>query len=524
MPPQVDVFLSHNSKDKPSVRQIAESLEKSNLTVWLDEWELRPGTPWQVNIEAAIQNSRAIAVFIGPGGLGPWEEPEMRAALEFQVRNGNPVIPIMLPGVPESVRENLPLFLRPNTWVDFRGGLTDAQALERLRWGITGEKPARRLSPPILATTPTGTPASTVASDAVTNLRRVLLSGNVTYFLGSGIYEGEADAPPRACDIARSLLLELELIDESFDQLLPPVDIASLYYAIKSGDRILENRVSDLIFERSKVTPPLHECMVRLLLFLRARPPQRRARPRTAQLIVTTNLDVVLERALLRAGISFTRIVQHKSARRIDINEFGNVQLTTDNKVEVRSKDGQVKIVGRDQLDELDEVIATFGKRSIVEESERGAGGQSSLHALSLQDYTEPILYKFLGSQDIPNSCAISTEHYFEFARRVLRQNCIPAQITEIIGNSPTLFLGHSFLDPDFRLAYFTLLRKSLELATDLRYAVQLPPERYVGDIYRQMELKSRIWERVKEAGLRIGITTVEEHPTIFLQQLLKEM
>ena len=42
---QFDVFLSHNSSDKPTVRQLAEELTRRGLTVWLDEDELRPGLP-----------------------------------------------------------------------------------------------------------------------------------------------------------------------------------------------------------------------------------------------------------------------------------------------------------------------------------------------------------------------------------------------------------------------------------------------------------------------------------------------
>lgn len=35
---QFDVFLSHNSKDKPRVRKLAEKLKEAGLRVWLDEW------------------------------------------------------------------------------------------------------------------------------------------------------------------------------------------------------------------------------------------------------------------------------------------------------------------------------------------------------------------------------------------------------------------------------------------------------------------------------------------------------
>jgi hypothetical protein len=38
-----DVFLSHNSKDKPRVRKLAEDLRDAGLRVWFDEWVLKPG-------------------------------------------------------------------------------------------------------------------------------------------------------------------------------------------------------------------------------------------------------------------------------------------------------------------------------------------------------------------------------------------------------------------------------------------------------------------------------------------------
>jgi hypothetical protein len=32
-----DVFLSHNTKDKPAVRELAECLKQDGLCVWFDE-------------------------------------------------------------------------------------------------------------------------------------------------------------------------------------------------------------------------------------------------------------------------------------------------------------------------------------------------------------------------------------------------------------------------------------------------------------------------------------------------------
>ena len=132
-----DVFLSHNSKDKPVVRELARALQLHGIKVWLDEAELVPGRPWQEELEEIISTTKSALVMFGPAGLGPWEQPEMRACLSEFVRRNLPVIPVMLPGAP--AEPQLPLFLRQLTWVDLRPGL-HTPGIERLVWGITGRK------------------------------------------------------------------------------------------------------------------------------------------------------------------------------------------------------------------------------------------------------------------------------------------------------------------------------------------------------------------------------------------------
>src|SRR5262245_46566134 len=95
-----DVFLSHHSGDKPQVEALAARLEdEEELKPFLDKWHLIPGEPWQEAIEEALDRSRTCAVFLGPGGLGPWENEEMRVALDERVRNKLfRVIPVLLTG------------------------------------------------------------------------------------------------------------------------------------------------------------------------------------------------------------------------------------------------------------------------------------------------------------------------------------------------------------------------------------------------------------------------------------------
>jgi tetratricopeptide (TPR) repeat protein len=134
-----DVFLSHNSKDKLAVRQIADALEGRRLRVWLDERELIPGRPWIPALEKILGTVHTIAAFFGENGVGPWEQPEIEGALIEAVRRGIPVIPVLLPNAPEDIK--IPLFLQRVTWVNLRGGLSD-EGIDSLEFGITGMKPS----------------------------------------------------------------------------------------------------------------------------------------------------------------------------------------------------------------------------------------------------------------------------------------------------------------------------------------------------------------------------------------------
>ena len=83
-------------------------------------------------------------MFIGPGGLGPWQNEEMRAAIARRVgeKEGQfRVIPVLLPRMERPERGKLPAFLTATTWVEFRNSLDDEETFRRLLCGIRGEEP-----------------------------------------------------------------------------------------------------------------------------------------------------------------------------------------------------------------------------------------------------------------------------------------------------------------------------------------------------------------------------------------------
>src|SRR6266496_4543386 len=138
-----DIFLSHNSADKPAVEDIAHKLKYAGVKPWLDKWCLVPGKTFQSGLADALRNCATCAVFIGPAGVGNWAREEIlvaqdRAAKETSYR----LIPILLPGVPDPFDySKLPPFLTQRTWVDFRTGLDDNGPLRVLVNAIKGKPP-----------------------------------------------------------------------------------------------------------------------------------------------------------------------------------------------------------------------------------------------------------------------------------------------------------------------------------------------------------------------------------------------
>jgi WD40 repeat protein len=135
---EFDVFLSYASGDSKAVRTIAESLRTSGLKPFLDRWQQIPGLPWQDALARALERSTTAAIFVGPSGINPWQDEEMRLALDRAVRTHDEfrVIPVLLP---ESNEASIPSFLSQRSWVDFRPGLDDAEAIQRLVAGVRGE-------------------------------------------------------------------------------------------------------------------------------------------------------------------------------------------------------------------------------------------------------------------------------------------------------------------------------------------------------------------------------------------------
>jgi len=133
-PPEPRLFLSYSSRDRDAVVAIRRALAARNINTFFDRDDLTPGQPWFDELEAALQNAQAAAVFIGRDGLGSVQKREMQFALARQANaeysdHKFPVVPVLLP---DADSDTVSGFLALNTWVDLRRSVEDAEALTRL--------------------------------------------------------------------------------------------------------------------------------------------------------------------------------------------------------------------------------------------------------------------------------------------------------------------------------------------------------------------------------------------------------
>jgi formylglycine-generating enzyme required for sulfatase activity/energy-coupling factor transporter ATP-binding protein EcfA2 len=128
MPNAKRLFLSFNSQDREKVRTVHGLLKDRGVATFFDEQDLRAGLNWPQALQQALNDSAAVAVFVG-AQMGRWQWPEIGFALDRQASEQTfPVIPVLLDNADTSRS-----FLFLNTWVDLRGErLSDVEALNRL--------------------------------------------------------------------------------------------------------------------------------------------------------------------------------------------------------------------------------------------------------------------------------------------------------------------------------------------------------------------------------------------------------
>ena len=132
-----DVFISHKSEYKPWVTWLADALQASGRSVFLDIWNLIPGENWLEGLHRGIQKCRAAVLVATPEVVNSgWVRDEYDALRSRREKeHGFKLIPIVLGELPE-----LP-FLGNLQAVDFRDLSRYRESLHKLICGLDGREP-----------------------------------------------------------------------------------------------------------------------------------------------------------------------------------------------------------------------------------------------------------------------------------------------------------------------------------------------------------------------------------------------
>jgi hypothetical protein len=116
----IQVFLSHNHRDKDFVRSLAAQLRLVGVDVWLDEWEIWPGDRIYTKVNSALDLADTVVVVWSANAADSrWVEAELATALEAELSGGSSrIVPVRLDDTP------LPALLRAPAWVDGKSGPT----------------------------------------------------------------------------------------------------------------------------------------------------------------------------------------------------------------------------------------------------------------------------------------------------------------------------------------------------------------------------------------------------------------
>jgi GTPase SAR1 family protein len=135
-----DVFIAYSGQDKEFAQDLALVLKHRGIYPWIDTEEVPPGRWFQDVIQQVVPTTKAVAVLIGPGGVGRWQAVEIRAFLSECIEREIPVIPVLLPYVTSFPRSLS--FLRELNHVAFARRPDEVKPLGQLVWGITGQRPS----------------------------------------------------------------------------------------------------------------------------------------------------------------------------------------------------------------------------------------------------------------------------------------------------------------------------------------------------------------------------------------------
>jgi hypothetical protein len=548
-----DAILLYSMQDLETARELHRTLRAQGFRVWFADEDWQPGKLLSREINTALERSSVVLLCLGGTGVGNYQGWETSASITGATQGQFQLIPIYLPGFSADVFKIWPMVreIRP---IDLRDGLQNRLEIGKLVAALAASRSRAPENPPqdahSAASAATAPPiVRLVSADAeITSLAQTAIQHGVTFFVGPTVPDRHDLAVVNPEAIAADLLCDLGLMDPArtkgglIDHIMMAPHAAFLFTLKKGG--IAAKEITRRLALRSVGEPATYVRMaetlkqlVQLPIFAEpgaADPPVGDVNPNEKRklTIVTTNVDVALERSLLKVGLPFSRVVLHRHDSRLLACTFtavehhpdGRLTITGDGKRattrrfdELAAKDQAWLKENYVQLSTTELPFERFFKSYEVNRAIREVWSQARIitgaEVLSLQ---EPILIKVHGSYDVADSSIICADHYFETSRRSPE---LVSSFGPILGHAAALMIGYTLTEPEFIHLYQTWLRHPFELSSSSARVAMLDPSA------RPLDGQDRIYqllveEMQREAPRRFKVTPIRASVSDALEKL----
>lgn len=134
----VTAFISHNSIDKPTAREIGLYLAAENINVWFDEWKIPYGNSIPKEVNQGLDScTHFILLWSENAAASPWVNQELNAILSKMLSEKpqkTQIIPILLDRTP------LPIIISDRKYIVYNSG-TESDRYEVVK-AVTGRNPS----------------------------------------------------------------------------------------------------------------------------------------------------------------------------------------------------------------------------------------------------------------------------------------------------------------------------------------------------------------------------------------------
>src|SRR5262245_9859671 len=98
------IFFSYSRRDSEFALLLATDLRRAGANIWIDQLDIRAGSRWDTEVEAALRSSEAVLAILSPDSVS---SDNVSVELSFALDEGKRIIPVLVKECPIPFRLRL---------------------------------------------------------------------------------------------------------------------------------------------------------------------------------------------------------------------------------------------------------------------------------------------------------------------------------------------------------------------------------------------------------------------------------